>query len=314
MYKYVIRRVFYTIPVIFGISIVVFVIMNVIPGDITSIILGTEGTPELREQLRENLGLNLPFYQQYWNWISGVVVGDFGESLRTGAPILPEILSRFGLTLELTLLASLIAWVIGIPFGIIAAIYRNTKTDIGLRIVSLFGVSVPNFALATIIILVLSLGFNYFPPVGYTSLFEDPLMNLERLFIPALILGVSMAGSIMRMTRSSSLEVLEQDYVRTARAKGIKEKVVIFRHAFRNALIPVLTMIGMQIGFLLGGTVIVEQIFSLPGLGQYILTGIMQRDLPVVQGSILFVAVIFVTINLLVDILYAYLNPRISYD
>ncbi|MBO1001753.1 ABC transporter permease [Pseudogracilibacillus auburnensis] len=313
MYIFIIRRILSIIPVLFGITVFIFLIMHVIPGDITSILLGTEATPELKEQLKEKLGLNLPLYQQYWNWLLGVLVGDFGESLRTGAPILPEILNRFTLTFELTIFASIIAWVIAIPLGIIAGIHRNTKTDIGLRIVSLMGVSVPNFALATLLILVLSLQFNYFTPVDYVGFFENPLKNMERLFLPALVLGTAMAGSIMRMTRSSILEVLRQDFVRTARAKGIKERAVIFRHAFRNAMIPILTVIGMQIGFLLGGTVIVEQIFSLPGLGQYVLTGITQRDIPVVQGSILFIAVMFVTINLIVDLLYGYLNPRISY-
>lgn len=313
MYKFIIRRILSIFPVLFGITVFIFLIMHVIPGDITSILLGTEATPELKEQLREKLGLHLPLYQQYWNWLSGVLVGDFGESLRTGAPILPEILNRFTLTFELTIFASIIAWVIAIPLGIIAGIHRNTKTDIGLRVVSLMGVSVPNFALATLLILILSLQFNYFTPVDYVGFFEDPLKNIERLFLPALVLGTAMAGSIMRMTRSSILEVLRQDFVRTARAKGLKERVVIFRHAFRNAIIPVLTVIGMQIGYLLGGTVIVEQIFSLPGLGQYVLTGITQRDIPVVQGSILFIAVMFVTVNLIVDLLYGYLNPRISY-
>lgn len=314
MVTYIGRRVISIFPVLIGISILIFLIMQVIPGDIVSILLGTEATPELKEQMREEFGYNLPLYQQYWNWISGVVVGDFGYSLRTGAAVLPEILSRFTLTLELTIFASVIAWIISIPLGVIAAVRRNKGSDIGIRIISLLGVSVPNFALATIIILVLSLKFNYFPPVGYSSLFTDPVANLERLLIPALVLGASMAGSIMRMTRSSVLEVLEQDYIRTARAKGIREHLVIYRHAFRNAIIPVLTVIGMQIGFLLGGTVIVEQIFSLPGLGQYVLTGITQRDIPVVQGSILFIASMFVFINLLVDLLYGFLNPRISYD
>lgn len=314
MYKFVIRRIISTIPVLFGITIFVFLVMQVIPGDITSILLGTEATPELREKLNRDFGFDLPFYQQYWNWLSGVFVGDFGNSFRTGAPILPEILTRFKLTFQLTIMASIIAWIIAIPLGIIAGLRRNSKTDISLRLVSLVGVSVPNFALATIIILVLSLKFNYFSPVGYVSFFENPMENLERLLLPAVILGTSMAGSIMRMTRSSILEVLRQDYVRTARAKGIQERAVIFTHAFRNAIIPVLTVIGMQIGFLLGGTVIIEQIFSLPGLGQYVLTGIMQRDIPVVQGSILFIAMLFVTINLIVDLLYGYLNPRISYD
>ncbi|WP_078592596.1 ABC transporter permease [Evansella clarkii] len=314
MYTYILRRLFLFIPVLFGVTVFVFLVMNIIPGDIASIILGTEATPELKEQLRQEFGLNLPLYQQYWNWISGVFVGDFGNSLRTGAPILPEMLNRFSLTFELTIFAAIISWMIAIPMGILAAVKRNTKGDIGIRFVSLLGVSIPNFALATLLILILSLFFNYYPPVGYVGFLEDPRRNLEILLIPAIVLGTSMAGSLMRMTRSSILEILGQDFIRTAQAKGISQKMVLFKHALRNAIIPVLTIIGMQIGYLLGGTIIVEQIFSLPGLGQMVLTGINQRDFPVVQGTILFIATIFVTVNLIVDILYSYLDPRISYD
>ncbi|WP_088036171.1 ABC transporter permease [Evansella clarkii] len=314
MYTYILRRLLLFIPVLFGVTVFVFLVMNIIPGDIASIILGTEATPELKEQLRQEFGLNLPLYQQYWNWISGVFVGDFGNSLRTGAPILPEMLNRFSLTFELTIFAAIISWMIAIPMGILAAVKRNTKGDIGIRFVSLLGVSIPNFALATLLILILSLFFNYYPPVGYVGFLEDPRRNLEILLIPAIVLGTSMAGSLMRMTRSSILEILGQDFIRTAQAKGISQKMVLFKHALRNAIIPVLTIIGMQIGYLLGGTIIVEQIFSLPGLGQMVLTGINQRDFPVVQGTILFIATIFVTVNLIVDILYSYLDPRISYD
>ncbi|MCD8510556.1 MAG: ABC transporter permease [Bacillus sp. (in: Bacteria)] len=314
MYTYILRRLLLFIPVIFGVSILVFIVMNIIPGDIARIILGTEATPELVEQLRKDFGLDLPLHVQYWNWLSGVFVGDFGNSLRTGAPILPDILKRFTLTIQLTFMAAIVSWLIAIPMGILAAIKRNTKGDLGIRFLSLIGVSIPNFALATLLILVLSLYFNYYPPVGYVGLLEDPRKNLEILLIPSIVLGTSMAGALMRMTRSSVLEVLGQDFIRTAQAKGIPRKIVLFKHALRNALIPVLTIIGMQIGFLLGGTIIVEQIFSLPGLGQMVLTGINQRDFPVVQGCILFIATIFVTVNLFVDILYSYLDPRISLD
>jgi peptide/nickel transport system permease protein len=313
MYSYVLRRLLMLVPVLFGITLLVFLIMQMIPGDIVSTILGTDATPEAVEQLEKQFGLNLPWYQQYWNWISGVLVGDFGKSLRTGQPILPDMVNRFTLTLELTLISAFISWIIAIPLGIIAALRRNTSTDFGVRLVSLLGVSVPNFALATLLILVLSLFFSYYPPAGYTSFFDDPVKNLQILFLPAVVLGTSMAGSVMRMTRSSILEVLRQDFIRTIRAKGANERIVIFRHALRNAMIPILTIIGMQIGYLLGGTVIIEQIFSLPGLGQMVLTAINQRDFPVVQGAILFIAFMFVMINLLVDLLYTYLDPRISY-
>jgi peptide/nickel transport system permease protein len=313
MYSYVLRRLLMLVPVLFGITFLVFLNMQMIPGDIVSTILGTDATPEARAQLEKQFGLNLPWYQQYWNWISGILVGDFGESLRTGQPILPDMLNRFTLTIELTLISAFISWIIAIPFGIVAALRRNSSTDFGVRLVSLLGVSIPNFALATLLILVLSLFFSYYPPAGYTSFSDDPIKNLQILFLPAVVLGTSMAGSVMRMTRSSILEVLRQDFIRTIRAKGASERIVIFRHALRNGMIPILTIIGMQIGYLLGGTVIIEQIFSLPGLGQMVLTAINQRDFPVVQGAILFIAFIFVMINLLVDLLYTYLDPRISY-
>ncbi len=301
------------IPVLFGVSIVIFIALRVIPGDVAATILGTDATPETLAQLRKNFGLDLPIYEQYLQWIGGVLTGDFGESMRTGKEVLPDILDRFAITFELTILAAIISWIIAIPMGILAGIKRNSKTDFSVRVISLLGVSVPNFALATVLILVLSLSFSYSPPVGYVGFWEDPIRNLQILFLPALVMGTSMAGAVMRMTRSSILEILRQDFIRTIRAKGAKEKIVIFDHALKNAMIPILTIIGLQVGVLLGGTVIIEQIFSLPGLGQLVLTGINQRDFTVVQGAVLFIAFVFVLINLLVDLLYSYLDPRITY-
>ena len=211
-------------------------------------------------------------------------------------------------------MAAVISWCIAIPLGVLAAVKRNTFADRFVRVFALLGVSVPGFALSILLILVLSLAFNYFPPLGYVGFFEDPLRNLQIMILPAAILGVSISGSVMRMTRSSVLEVLRQDFIKTVRAKGASERVAIFKHALRNALIPIITLIGMQIGSLLGGAVIVEQIFSLPGLGQMMLTGINQRDYPVVQGCVLFIAFVYVLVNLVTDLLYAYIDPRISYD
>lgn len=300
-------------PVLFGISIFIFFTLRIIPGDVAMTILGTDATPQALAQLRKDFGLDLPLHQQYFQWMGGVLTGDFGESMRTGKEVLPDILSRFAITFELTMLGAFISWIIAIPLGIIAGIKRNSKTDFSVRIISLLGVSVPNFALATVLIMLLAIYFSYSPPVGYVGFFEDPITNLQILFLPALVLGTSMAGAVMRMTRSSILEILRLDFIRTIRAKGAKERVVIFNHALRNAMIPILTIIGMQIGVLLGGTVIIEQIFSLPGLGQLVLTGINQRDFTVVQGSVLFIAFVFVLINLIVDLLYSYLDPRITY-
>lgn len=313
MHKYIIRRILMLIPVLIGISLCIFLIMHILPGNAADLMLGVETTPEAKKTLEQQFGLNLPLYKQYLNWISGVVVGNFGYSFRTGRAILPEIISRFGVTFELTLLSAVISWIIAIPLGIVSALKRNTFVDFIVRVISLLGVSVPGFAFATILILVLSVCFSYYTPVGYVSFFVDPLKNLQMLIIPAIILGTSLAGSTMRMTRSSILEVLRQDFIRTIKAKGAPKKVVIYKHALRNSLIPIITIIGMQIGILLGGTVIIEQIFSLPGLGQMTLTAIYQRDLPTVQGCILFIASVFVIVNLIVDLLYKVVDPRISY-
>ena len=304
MKNYIIRRLLQLIPVLLGISIAIFAVLRLIPGGFASGMLGIDATPELIEQVNARYGLDQPAITQYFNWIGGVLRGE----------ILPEILTRFQVTAELTILAAIISWVIALPLGILAAVKRNKLVDRVVRVVALLGVSVPGFALSILIILVLSLAFNYYPPLNYVGLFEDPLRNLEIMFLPALILGTSMAGSVMRMTRSSVLEVLRQDFIKTVRAKGASERVAIFKHALRNALIPIVTLIGLQMGSLLGGAVVVEQIFSLPGLGQMTLTGINNRDYPVVQGCVLFIAFIYVLVNLVVDLLYAYIDPRISYD
>lgn len=251
---------------------------------------------------------------QYFNWITGVLRGDFGRSFRTDAEVLPEILRRFTVSAELAVIACLVAWVIAFPLGILSALKRNSVIDRIVRVVSLLGVSVPGFATATLLILLMAVAFGYYSPIKYVSLLENPLKNLEIMIFPAIVMGTSMAGSVMRMTRSSVLEVLRQDFIKAVRAKGAPEKVTIVTHAFRNASIPILTLVGMQIGILMGGTVVIEQIFSIPGLGQYLLTGIFQRDFPVVEGTVLFMAVIYVVINLLVDILYTYVDPRITYS
>lgn len=314
MRDYIIRRVLMLIPVLIGISICIFVIMQLIPGDVVSGILGIEETPELRQMWEEKLGLDKPVVEQYFSWIGKAVTGDFGESFRTGAPVFPEIMKRFAISAELAVLACLIAWIIALPLGIISALKRNSIVDRIVRVVALLGVSVPNFASATLLILFLSKCFNYYSPVKYVGLFENFGANLEIMILPAMILGSVMAGSVMRMTRSSLLEVTRQDFIKAVRAKGASEKVTIFRHALRNGCIPIITLVGMQIGGLMGGTVVIEQIFSIPGLGQYVLTGISQRDFPVVQGCVLFIALVYVVVNLLVDILYTYIDPRISYS
>ncbi len=314
MRNYVIRRILQIIPVLLGVSILIFAVMKMIPGDVISGALGVEGSPELRQALTVKYGLDKPYHIQYLNWITGALHGDFGDSLRTSEPIFPEMIRRFGVTFELTLLGAIISWIIAIPLGILAATHRNSGIDRFVRVFALLGVSVPSFALSIIVILFLSLVFSYFSPLGYVTFFDNPLRNLQIMILPSFVLGITIAGSIMRMTRSSMLEVLHQDFIKTVRAKGASERVTIFKHALRNAFIPIITLIGMQIGSLLGGAVIIEQIFSLPGLGQMTLTGINQRDYPVVEGCVLFIAFIYILVNLITDLLYAYIDPRISYN
>ena len=313
MRTYILRRLLTLIPVLIGISICIFAIIQLIPGDVVSGILGIEETPELRAMWEAKLGLDKSLPEQYFNWIGKAITGDFGVSFRTGNPVFPEIMQRFGVTAELTLLSCIIAWLIAFPLGILSALKRNSLIDRFVRVIALLGVSVPNFASSTLMILFLSKCFNYFTPIKYVGLFENFGQNMQIMLLPAFILGAVMAGSVMRMTRSSMLEVLRQDYIKAIRAKGSSEKTLILKHAFRNSSIPIITLIGMQIGSLLGGTVVVEQIFSIPGLGQFVLTGISQRDYPVVEGCVLFIAFIYVVVNLLVDILYTYIDPRIQY-
>lgn len=314
MRDYIMRRLLMLIPVLLGISLSVFLIMQLVPGDVVSGILGIEQTPELRVMWEKKLGLDQPVHLQYLNWMKNVLRGDFGESFRTGVPVFPQIMSRFRITAELAVLASFTALLIALPLGILSALRRNQPIDKSVRVAALMGVSIPSFALATLLILFLSKVFGYFTPVKYVSFFENPGTNLEIMMLPAIILGSGMAGSLMRMTRSSILEVMRQDFIKAVRAKGATEKITIFRHALKNGSIPIITLVGMQMGSLLGGTVVIEQIFSIPGLGQYVLTGITQRDYPVVQGGVLFIAFVYVIINLLVDILYTYIDPRIQYD
>ncbi len=314
MRDYILRRLLLLIPVLLGISICVFFIMQLVPGSVVSGILGIEATPELRAAWEVKLGLDKPVVVQYFTWLGRALTGNFGESFRTGAPVFPEIMRRFSITAELAILGCLFSWIIAIPLGIISALKRNRPIDKGVRVFALLGVSVPNFASATLMILLLSKVFGYSTPVGYASLLQNPGKNLQIMVLPAMILGSVMAGSVMRMTRSSILEVLRQDFIKAVRAKGASERITIFRHALKNGCIPIITLVGMQMGSLLGGTVVIEQIFSIPGLGQYTLTGISQRDYPVVQGCVLFIALIYVVINLLVDILYTYIDPRIQYE
>lgn len=313
MTRFIFKRLAGLVPILFGISVLVFFILHLVPGDPVLIMLGTNATDESDRVLREQLGLNQPLVMQYVHWIFNLVQGDFGKSVHTGNAILPEIVSRFGVTLQLTVLASLIGWAIAIPIGMLSAVKSGSATDVTGRMAALLGISVPNFAVGTLLLLVFSLYFGWFPPMDFVNVWDDPAEAIKKLILPAVTMGIVMAAGVMRMTRSTFLETLGKDFIRTARAKGTSEWKIVFGHAFRNSAIPIVTIAGMQFGYLLGGSVIVEQLFSIPGLGQYILDGIHQRDYPVVQGGVLFVAVVFVLINLAVDIVYSLIDPRIKY-
>ncbi len=318
MFRYFLQRLLAALPTFLGISLLIFIAIRLIPGDAITATLGTEAgmlTQNQRAALESYYGLDRPAVEQYFYWIGEAAKGNLGFSIRHGKPVLDLIIERFPLTLELALMAVVIALVVGIPLGLLSAIYHNSILDLFARLFALVGLSMPSFLVGTLIIFVLSVVFHTLPNSGdYVSFTEDPSRNLQQLFFPAVTLGFAFSASVMRMTRSSMLEVLREDYVRTARSKGLPESSVITNHALRNALIPVVTLIGIEMGYLLGGTFIVEQLYALPGLGRLLVNSISQREYALVQGAVLFIALNFVVINLLVDMVYAFIDPRISYD
>ena len=313
MTHYAARRVISIVPVLFGISVLVFLLVHLIPGDVAQILLGTQATDQQIETMRRSFGLDRPLPIQYADWLSHVLQGDFGVSLRTSRPVLPDLVSRFGVTLQLTLVSMLIALAVAIPLGVASAANRGRGSDAISRVLALLGLSIPNFWLATMLILFVSLVLHWLPPVGFVSLLDNPWLGMQTLILPSLALGTAVAAFIMRMVRSSLLDVLRQDFIRTANAKGLRDNVVLYRHALKNAFIPVLTIIGVQVGYLLGGAVIIESIFSLPGMGRFLLDSINNRDYSIVQGGVLFIALIFSLVNLSVDLVYGWLDPRIRY-
>ncbi|TGR15403.1 ABC transporter permease [Mesorhizobium sp. M4B.F.Ca.ET.190.01.1.1] len=312
---YLLRRLAVFPLVLIGVSIVVFVAIRMVPGDAITAMLGTEAgllTPQQRAALAAYFGIDQPWFVQYGRWLLGLLHGDLGISTTYGRPVLDVILERFPLTLELALLSMLIALVVGVPAGVFAATRNEKLSDLGVRIAAMIGQSTPNFVLALLIIYTLSAGFGVLPAMGeFAPLWQDPLRNLGQLILPAITLGFAFAASVTRISRSGMLDVLSDDYVRTARSKGASARSVIWRHALPNALIPVVTLSGIEFGYLLGGAVIVEQIYALPGLGRLVLDAILQRDYALVQGCVLFIAFNFMIVNLLVDLAYAALDPRI---
>ena len=316
MIRYIARRTLLVVPVLIGLSIAVFLMLRLIPGDVVDVVLGSEGSasPERLAELRKIFGLDQPLPVQYLAWIASLLSADFGHSIRTSRPILPDVLARVPVTYELTAMAMVLSLCLAVPLGVVSSVKRSTGVDSFVRVVGLLGLSIPNFWLASMLILLVSQHFRgALPTYGYVYPNQDLLGSFRSLLLPALALGAANMAILMRMTRSSMLEVLRQEYVLTARAKGLVERLVLYRHALRNALIPVVTVAGVQVGYLLGGAVIIEQIFALPGLGTLVLNGITQRDYPVVQAGMLFIAASFVLVNLVVDVLYAYLDPKIHY-
>lgn len=315
MFTFIVRRTLLAIPALLGVAIIVFALMRAVPGDVVTNLVGLQGniTEERVAELRRLFGLDLPVHVQFQQWITAALQGDLGSSLRTGRPVVEDLALRFPVTLELTLLSLIVALVIAVPLGVLAAVYRGGIIDIVVSVFALLGLSIPGFFLGILLILLFSLELRWLPPAGYVPFNEAPLDNLRHMVLPAFSLGLILAAATTRIVRSTMLEVLGRDYVRTARAKGLSESVTLTRHALRNALVPVVTVIGLQFGTLLGGAVIIEQVFSLPGVGRFALEGINLRDYPVVQGAVLLISLAFVLVNLLVDILYALIDPRLRY-
>lgn len=304
MIKYIFRRVLYLLPVLLGVTFIVFTLMYITPGDPAKLVLGEQATPEAIKALRTEMGLDDPYLVQYVNYVKKVVLHqDIGRSYVTNQPVSTEIMNVFPATFKLAVAAMLVAIIIGIPVGIISAIKQYSIFDTISMLIALLGVSMPVFWLGLLLIILFTVKLGWLPASGFSS--------FKHMIMPAVALGAMTAAIVTRMTRSSMLEVIRQDYIRTARAKGQKESVVVLKHALGNALIPIITVVGLQFGHLLGGAVLTESIFSIPGVGRLMVESIKMRDYPVVQGGVLFIALSFSVINLLVDLLYAYVDPRI---
>lgn len=317
MRAYVVRRLLLMVPVVVGVSVIIFFILRAIPGDAIDAQLQEAGqlTEAERAQARRELGLDKPVWQQYFIWVGNLLRGDLGRSYLSKRTVAEELKNRVPVTAELAILTILIVIGTGIPIGIYSAARRDRPSDYIVRSLSVIALSAPTFWIGIMMLFVLSRYFGYFPPIGQGfNLFEEPIANLQAMIFPALTLAAPLSAVSMRLTRSQMLEVLRQDYIRTAWAKGLSERQVVLRHALKNALIPVITVLGAQLGVLLGGTVITEQVFTIPGTGTLLRTAIFNRDYPLVQAIILILALIFVILNLIVDLLYARLDPRIRYE
>jgi peptide/nickel transport system permease protein len=310
MYAYIVKRLLLAIPTILIISVFVFSLQKLLPGDPILVMAGEERDPQTIAYLRERYRLNDPIPVQYVAWLGAAVQGDLGISLRTNQPVLHLIAQKLPATIQLAVMAIVIAFLIGVPMGILAATHKNTVLDYIANVVALSGLSIPNFWLGIMLILLVSVQLKWLPASGYEPIFDDPVRSLRTMIMPAFVLGNALAATLMRHTRSSMLSVLNSDYIRTARAKGLPERSVILQHSFRNAMLPIITIGALLFGDLLAGAVLTEQIFTIPGFGKLIVDAVFNRDYAVVQGVVLCTAVGFILMNLLADVLYVLLNPR----
>ena len=323
MFNYIVRRLLWTIPTIIAITMLIFVILRIIPGNIIVAMFGGGGgggegiqkvDPAVIEKIRSDLKLDRPLYEQYYYWVSGLARGDMGESFFRGQKVSTLIKNHGPVTLEIALISIVVSWLVGVPIGILSAIKQDSWADyLGRFFVVLF-VAVPAFWFAGLIVLGLIVAFQWYPPLYYEHIWVDPVANIQKVFAPVIVIGIGMGAMIARMTRSSILEVMREDYVRTARAKGVGPKLVMWRHVLKNAMLPVLTIAGLSLAFSLGGSVAVEYAFSINGLGMVMITALMDKDFATVQNLVLIYALVFVLINLLTDLSYALLDPRIRYD
>jgi peptide/nickel transport system permease protein len=317
MREFILRRLMLLPLIVIGVSLITFMVFRVIPGDAAVFVCQLQCTDETLTDIRKDLGLDKPFYEQYWEWLSGIPQGDLGTSFHTKLTVNTELERKYPVTLELLVLSLLISLLLGIPGGILSAVRPGSIIDFVVRLISVFWLSIPSFYLAILIITFGAAWFGWSPENFATgkaaSLTGDPITNLKTYIPPAFVLSVGIAAVIMRLTRSSMLEVMRNDYIRTAYSKGLRERAVVWRHALKNAMIPVITIVGLQVGGLIGGSILVESVFALNGIGYYLLSSIVTRDLPVVQSLVLIFALAYVLINLIVDVSYAWLDPRIRY-
>lgn len=310
MFRYIGKRLLVAIPTLIIVSIFIFSLQKLLPGDPVLVMAGEERNPEVIEYLREKYHFNDPVVYQYFYWAGSALQGDLGISLRTNEPVMRLIGQKLPVTIQLAIMSIIVAIVVGIPTGIISAVKKGTVTDYAANVVALSGLSIPNFWLGIMLILLVSVKLGWLPASGYAPFFADPLKSIETMLMPAFVLGTTLAATLMRHTRSAMLDVLQADYVRTARAKGLAERVVILKHSFRNALLPVVTLGALLFGELLAGAVLTEQIFTIPGFGKLIVDAVFTRDYAVVQGVVLCTAIGFIAMNLIADVLYVVLNPR----